>query len=126
MSPPDPLALARSLIPDSNLDEPLFHAPWEARIFALVVALVERTHLDWAAFQERLADHITQREAAAGVDLACHADKVSRLYYESWLQAAEDTLDAERLLGNEEVEEKIGLLREAVQALRAKQKAADS
>ncbi|MEO1194267.1 MAG: nitrile hydratase accessory protein [Pseudomonadota bacterium] len=119
----DPLALAQSLLPQKAGDEPLFHAPWEARIFALVVAMVERTHLDWAVFQQRLAARITEREAAEGLaPQSCQATEVSRFYYESWLQAAEDTLAAEQLLSEGEVEEKILLLREAVEALREKQR----
>ncbi len=52
-----------------------FGAPWEARTFALAVALVERLELPWDEFRSRLIEQIT-------------ADP-NRPYYESWAVALE-------------------------------------
>jgi nitrile hydratase accessory protein len=52
-----------------------FAAPWEARTFALAVALVERLELPWDAFRSRLIEQIT-------ID-------PERPYYESWAIALE-------------------------------------
>ena len=55
--------------------ELVFEAPWQARAFALAVALVERLDLPWDAFRLRLIDEIAR-----------HPD---RAYYESWAAALE-------------------------------------
>ncbi len=52
-----------------------FAAPWEARAFALAVALVEQLDLPWDAFRLRLMDAIEQMP--------------QRRYYESWAVALE-------------------------------------
>ena len=38
--------------------EIIFSAPWEARAFALAVAVVDRLDLPWDAFRSRLIDEI--------------------------------------------------------------------
>jgi len=118
-SPSDTLALAQSLIPERSDGEPLFHAPWEARIFALIVSLVRAGRLEWTTFQERLVRQIADRETA---EPACGAEAVQRLYYECWLAAAEETLAAESLLEPGEVEETIAEIRRAVEATREAQR----
>jgi nitrile hydratase accessory protein len=55
--------------------ELVFAAPWEGRVVALAVALVERLDLPWDAFRLRLIDAI--------------ADDPDRPYYESWAAALE-------------------------------------
>ena len=71
--------------------ELVFSAPWEARVFALAVALVDRLDLPWDAFRLRLIEQISAQP--------------DRPYYESWAAALEslvlsqglatpDTLDA--------------------------------
>jgi nitrile hydratase accessory protein len=55
--------------------ELVFGAPWEARAFALAVAVVDQLGLDWDAFRDRLKEAI-----AAAPD---------RPYYESWSVALE-------------------------------------
>jgi len=59
--------------PDEELT---FAAPWEAKAFALAVALRDAGHLSWPTFSDHLAERI-----AAGPDGA---------YYEHWLSALED------------------------------------
>lgn len=58
--------------------ELVFDAPWQARALAIAVALVERLHLPWDAFRQRLAASI--------------AEDPQRPYYESWAKALESLL----------------------------------
>ena len=81
--------------------EPTFHAPWEARIFALVVTLVEAGHFPWSEFQDRLAMELTAAEGsgrAAEETDAAGAEGINRYYYDCWLAAAEATLSAEAIV----------------------------
>lgn len=64
---------------------PVFAAPWQAQIFALVVGLAERGLFPWAEFQRRLI---------AAIAAADPAEQGADRYYEHWLAAAE-TLVAE-------------------------------
>jgi nitrile hydratase accessory protein len=52
-----------------------FAAPWEARTFALAIAVVERCGLPWDEFRSRLMEQITAEP--------------DRPYYESWAAALE-------------------------------------
>jgi nitrile hydratase accessory protein len=73
--PPDvALMEGASALPRDN-GELTFAAPWEGRVLALAVALVERLDLPWDAFRLRLIDAI--------------ADDPDRPYYESWTAALE-------------------------------------
>lgn len=64
-----------SALPRDN-GELVFAAPWEARVVALAVALVERLQLPWDDFRSRLITSI--------------AAEPDRPYYESWSVALED------------------------------------
>jgi nitrile hydratase accessory protein len=68
------LMVGPEALPRDN-GELVFAEPWEARAFALAVALVERLELPWDAFRSRLIEQIT-----AAPD---------RPYYESWAAALE-------------------------------------
>jgi nitrile hydratase accessory protein len=61
--------------PPRDNGEVVFDAPWEARAFALAIAVVQRLDLPWDAFRLRLIDQIT--------------DAPDRPYYESWTLALE-------------------------------------
>lgn len=63
-----------SALPRDN-GELVFSAPWQGRVFALAVALVERLDLPWDAFRQRLIEAIAQEP--------------QRPYYESWAVALE-------------------------------------
>jgi nitrile hydratase accessory protein len=52
-----------------------FEAPWEGRVLALAIALVERLDIPWDDFRERL--------------IASVAEQPDRPYYESWAAALE-------------------------------------
>ena len=64
--------------PPRDNGELVFDAPWQARAFALAVALVERLDLPWDAFRLRLIDEI--------------ARSADRPYYESWAAALESLI----------------------------------
>jgi nitrile hydratase accessory protein len=82
-------------VPDDG-DDPTFEAPWQARAFALTVALRRNEAFPWEAFQKRLIDAV----AAVETD-----DEAS--YYEAWLDAIEGLLLAEGVLGREELAERV-------------------
>lgn len=104
-------------IPGRCEGKPLFRAPWQARVFALIVGLVQAGHLPWRGFQARLAQAITEMEALGA------PDAVEDGYFECWLRATEDTLDAERLIGPDETDAQITQLRDTIAAIRASQTA---
>lgn len=56
---------------------PGFQAPWQARAFALAVALRDRGQLSWPEFQRRVAEQV-----------AADPHRTSD-YYQHWLSALE-------------------------------------
>ena len=68
-------------------DEPVFGEPWEARAFAIVVALQERGLYTWPQWTDALAERIKGAQAAGDPDLG-------DTYYRRWLEALEDLLAA--------------------------------
>ena len=73
---------------------PLFDAPWQAQIFAMVVALHERGLFPWQAFQSLLIETIA--------DAAQH-EQGAEFYYRHWLRAAERLLHRLDLVGDAEI-----------------------
>ena len=67
-------------------DEPVFREPWEARAFAMAVALNEKGLFTWSEWAQALGHEI----AAAPPDEADH-------YYEHWLAALEKITAAKGL-----------------------------
>jgi nitrile hydratase accessory protein len=73
--------------PDAD-DAPTFEAPWQARAFALAVAVTDERGEDpltWEQFQSRLVEEV---EAGAGAD----AGDPEATYYRQWLAALERLL----------------------------------
>lgn len=64
--------------------ELIFQDPWEGIAFAMAVALCERGHYEWAAFQERLISQIAEADQ--------QEPDVRPTYYECWLTAFEKLL----------------------------------
>jgi nitrile hydratase accessory protein len=64
--------------PPRDNGELVFDAPWEARAFALAIAVIQRLDLPWDAFRLRLIDEI--------------ANAPDRPYYESWTLALESLI----------------------------------
>jgi nitrile hydratase accessory protein len=71
----DALTMTGDGAPPRDNGELVFNAPWEGRVFALAVALVDRLDLEWDDFRQRLITAI--------------ADDPERPYYESWAAALE-------------------------------------
>ena len=109
---------ARAAIPGVCEGEPLFHAPWQARIFALIVALVKKNHFPWKTFQEQLVAAIKQNNDGVNQQSAQH---VEQDYFDSWLAAAEETLKINGFLTDDDVAEQIKQIRLSVKAIRDSQ-----
>ena len=69
-------------------DPPTFHAPWQARTFAVAVALSADGTYEWPRFQERLVEELERDEAATPDDAGAAEDR----YYQRWLAALERLL----------------------------------
>jgi nitrile hydratase accessory protein len=67
--------------------EPVFGEPWEARVFAIVVALQERGLYTWPQWADALAARIKTAQASGDPDLG-------DTYYRHWLETLEDLLAA--------------------------------
>lgn len=72
-------------LPLMDGDEPVFSAPWEARVFAAVVQLHATGRIEWPDFTSALSE-------------AVHRPNASASYYGNWLIAAERLLDERGLL----------------------------
>jgi nitrile hydratase accessory protein len=68
-------------IPLDN-DSPVFNEPWEARAFAMTLALHERGVFTWPQWADALSKQIAQAHAAGDADLG-------DTYYQHWLRALE-------------------------------------
>lgn len=102
-------------------DGPVFQAPWEARIFALVIALVEAGAFPFADFQNRLAAKLGEAESSGRAAKATREDGaagINRYYFECWLAAAEETLAATGLVAPDAVDTRIATLEAQVDAIR--------
>jgi len=65
-----------------DADTPVFNEPWEARAFAMVLALHQRGVFTWPQWAAALSRQITQAQAAGDADLG-------DTYYQHWLRALE-------------------------------------
>jgi nitrile hydratase accessory protein len=63
-------------------ESPVFNEPWEARAFAMTLALHERGVFTWPQWAQALSRQITQARAAGDKDLG-------DTYYQHWLRALE-------------------------------------
>jgi nitrile hydratase accessory protein len=66
----------------ADADSPVFNEPWEARAFAMVLALHQRGLFTWPQWAAALSRQITQAQAAGDADLG-------DTYYQHWLLALE-------------------------------------
>ena len=90
------IAAARALAPEA-----IFTEPWEARAFALAVALSEAGQFQWAEFQQSLIEEIGGAEKS-GRTTSGAAD-----YYRHWLGALTRLLNAKGIVGGAELEARI-------------------
>jgi nitrile hydratase accessory protein len=65
-----------------DANSPVFNEPWEARAFAMVLALHQRGLFTWPQWAVALSHQITQCQAAGDADLG-------DTYYQHWLLALE-------------------------------------
>jgi nitrile hydratase accessory protein len=70
-----------------DADSPVFNEPWEARAFAMTVALHERGVFTWPQWAEALSREINRAHAAGDADLG-------DTYYQHWLRALESLVSA--------------------------------
>jgi nitrile hydratase accessory protein len=65
-----------------DADSPVFNEPWEARAFAMALALHQRGVFTWPQWAEALSRQIEAARAAGDPDLG-------DTYYQHWLRALE-------------------------------------
>jgi len=70
-----------------DAESPVFNEPWEARAFAMTVALHERGLFTWPQWAEALSRQIARARAAGDEDLG-------NTYYQHWLGALESLVSA--------------------------------
>ena len=80
-------------------DRPTFDAPWQARAFAVAVALTDE-RFPWETFQRRLVEEV-ERDGVRDAAGEKNTDP-ERAYYEQWLRALERFVVEEGLLTSEE------------------------
>ena len=68
----------------TDTDGPMFEEPWEAKAFAIAVALHERGLYTWPEWSEMLGARIATAQAPG--------DRHASGYYGNWLDALEDML----------------------------------
>ncbi len=73
---------------------PVFNEPWEARAFALVIALHGQGLFTWSEWATVLSEQISSAQAADDPDLG-------NTYYQHWLAALE-TISQQKKLSNED------------------------
>lgn len=80
---------AANALPDLPRDDegPVFREPWEARAFAVALALHERGVFTWPEWAAALADQIKRAQAAGDADSG-------DTYYQHWLATLETLVAA--------------------------------
>ncbi|MFC6837817.1 nitrile hydratase accessory protein [Halomarina ordinaria] len=97
----------------NDADEPRFEAPWQARAFALAVALssYDADIYSWNDFQRRLVAEVgAEGDGAAGPDGTSSGGAsayTESTYYEQWLRALERVLLEEGLVDPDEVQRRV-------------------
>ncbi len=88
-------------VPDRNLPglitdaegEPIFNEPWQAQIFAIVVALNEAGHFTWVQWAETLGTVLKQTG---------ESDRVED-YFHHWAKALEQILAVQNILPTQDI-----------------------
>ncbi|MFU8867298.1 nitrile hydratase accessory protein [Natronococcus sp.] len=84
-------------------DSRTFRTPWQARAFAIAVALSADGTYEWGTFQERLAEEIERADESA---VPADEEASEAAYYRRWLAALERLLLADGVLENAELAER--------------------
>lgn len=87
-------------------DDVAFEAPWQARAFALTVALRREDDFPWASFQRLLSDELAD-DSEGDVETAAAAEAVESAYYRAWLSAFERLLLEEDVITDDELAERV-------------------
>ena len=74
-----------------------FAAPWEARVFAMVVQLNQNGHFSWGEWVHCFAHEVAQAAQAQAAGLQAPA------YYAQWLAATEKILVAKSITSTEQL-----------------------
>ncbi len=106
--------LALRTLPGTSAQARIFDAPWQARVFALIVALVKRGHLPWKTFHAKFLEEMSGDALAGGQS----SSLVERQYFECWLAAAEATLKDVGYLDHHDLGYMIAELRLSTQRIR--------
>lgn len=88
-------------IPLGKDGDPVFSEPWEARVFALVVAACEQGRFEWWQFQQLLIAEISASEARAE----------PKPYYLNWAFAAEKLFESLGAIEVTAVDRRVATLR---------------
>ena len=78
--------------------EVTFGEPWEARAFALALALAERDAFKWDEFRDRLITAIAESDQANA------AGQPGSSYYQCWLDALEQAITARGIASLSEID----------------------
>ena len=70
-----------------DADSPVFNEPWEARAFAMTLALHARGVFTWPQWAQALSRQIEMARASGDADLG-------DTYYQHWLRALESLVSA--------------------------------
>lgn len=88
-------------IPRGSDGDPVFAEPWEARVFALVVAACNAGRFEWVEFQQLLIAEIHDSEQQAQ----------PASYYLNWARAAEKLFESLGALEVQAVDQRVAALR---------------
>lgn len=86
---------------EGSIDEegPTFDSPAQARAFGLIVSLWREGVFEWDQFQQQLIEQIATDEGALETE-------TERAYYDHWIEAAEQLLEAEGHVSPESLAER--------------------
>lgn len=83
----------------------VFNEPWEARAFALALALAEAGLFEWEEFRQRLIAEIAASDAAVAA-----GEHGATTYYEAWLRALEALAGAKGIASSGEIDRSAGFI----------------
>ncbi len=81
---------------------PVFHEPWEAKVFAIAVRLHERGLFTWPEWTDALGAEIATGGATMGSPVT-GSPGAAGSYYEHWLRALEALLDRKDVASPDEL-----------------------
>lgn len=88
----------QDLVPTDG-EDPAFDAPWQARVFAIAIALYDLDDpAEWTEFQQYLVDRIQS------VDNEAMQRDVENVYYREWIGSLEEVLLDEGVLTQTEID----------------------